>query len=362
MPEFPPNNKAKYVGPQKPPEVFSFSGEPKGTFDSTHVTGSATEHGISGEKAVDHGTRVRNIVELVGEPVITTDSIRYILDGLRRMEPGVPATDEDLRRFRDHIRENTARLNEKLKEQDGGDDIDVDFGSITEKSPDLSDAAKKQLIPLISLGIPDHFMTFKRRDCTWDVLSRSTRRFTEIFPPIYDNVRITSRRIDSTQKTEQVRELKFVLKHQLSSEITLESLGITSTAGIDSEATHQEIENIVVSSSWTMIIWTVTLDIRIRARRRFDVTERWGWKGEDCPLQSYVPKEETYSLFGNMRTFGYRHTFRDWELRHSVQHADVSDEEITRRAKRDFMEKLHETQGRWMPELPFPDGVQPDFP
>lgn len=361
MPEFPIKSET-YSGPQKPPEVYAFSGERKGTFDPTHVTGSAAEYGIATEKAIDHGERVRNIVELVGEPIITTDSIRYILDGLRRIEPGAAVTDEELRSFRDHIRENAARLREKLQEQNGGIQVDMDFGTLTDAGDELSDKGKNELPPMMVLGLPDHFLSYRRKDCEWDVLSRSTRRFTEVFPPIYEDVRITSRRIDSTQKTEQVRELKFVLKHNLSSDITLKSLGLSSSLDIDSEETHKEIENLVVSSTWTLIIWTVSLDILIRARRRFDVTVKYGWKGKDCPLQSYIPTQESYSLFGDMRTFRYHHTYSHWELRHSFELANVADDIVEKRAKKDFMDKLNETQGRWMPELPFPDGVEPDIP
>ncbi len=406
-------------------EVFAFDGRGKGSFDETHIVGSEIVRGTPAPEAVDRARRVRNIVELVGEPEVSTDSIRFILDGLRGVRPGDRLSDRELRQFRDHIREEAGRLKRlhrarpvdhalgerKLApvppvkgraggeaeaggeagvggeagaggeagvggEAGAGDKAGAGTGGAEGAAAKPRDGAFDPPPQFWLEGQQVRWKPYRALDCTWALLRRDSRHLIEILEIDLDRKEenLQSFRISHEESSKIVEELTRIIKHNLSSAITAESLGLTSTASIESEATARELAEIATRRQWVLIVTHVRVEVTLRLRRRIDIVETWGWRGADCPLRSYVPDRHAYSLHGPARSYSLVHTAEYHLLRQDLDHAEVSHAYWWERTEEDFMRRFRASFSPparpggppgappWMPELPWPPDTPPDVP
>lgn len=355
--------------------VFSFAGTQKGTFDETHVVGSEVTRGTPSELAVDRARRVRNIIELVGEPKVSTDSIRYILDGLRDVEKGDKLSTKQLRDFREHITEEASRI----KSIHFSPKVDHELGKID--LPRFTDADiiadGEDNDPFLYLANWQQvWQQRKQIDCYWDLIRRSSRHFIEILSIDFkrEQENLASTKLTETHKTQLVEEIKRIIKHKLSSSITLERLGLSSSVSLDSEATKQKLTELVTTRHFVLIQTFVRLKVNIKMRRRIDFIETWGWKGDDCPLQSYVPEKKAFTLYGKTRTYQMVHEDEYFILRQDLEHANkVTEEYWWNRTEEDFMKRFSRSFSKptsggagfgmppWMPELPWPKDTPPNI-
>ena len=98
--------------------VSSGTLSPKGEFDKNHITGTETMRGADPGMAKWRGDIVADVVRRAEVDTVTTDSIRYILDGIRDYGPNdrIPAHDIDL--FVEYTRSSAIEVEQKLKIRD----------------------------------------------------------------------------------------------------------------------------------------------------------------------------------------------------------------------------------------------------
>lgn len=94
-------------GPVTGPEVINTAGEDLGSFNREAAIGAEIARGAPPEENVHCGLVLRNVVVSSGELAVSTDAIRYIMEGTRHLTIGEQPSAEDLRRFREYLKRPT---------------------------------------------------------------------------------------------------------------------------------------------------------------------------------------------------------------------------------------------------------------
>lgn len=113
-----------------PVGVFDSENQSKAAFDAAHVAGSEAMRGATSELATYRAALVREVVEASGLKRVSTDGLRYILDGVREYRPPPRASlaVADIRQFRNYLLDEDARLRKALDPVDGvGEGARVDL-------------------------------------------------------------------------------------------------------------------------------------------------------------------------------------------------------------------------------------------
>jgi len=361
MPEWEYDNEDGSAERDFAPRVYALNGEDKGRVDETHLAGSGLEYGMDKDKARAHARHIRTIVELVGEPVVTTDAIRYIRDGLRKTEPGDALSNNELRDYRNYVRESAARFAAMQDERDEPPRPVREMGDLTREVDEETARKGEEIFEYIINYDPRLFFPIKHRDCTYDLLERKTKKFVEI-QPVFERVRKATKLLSKTDTAQFTRELKNILKHSAKSDLIIDSLGLSSSINVDTEQGYKQLEERIASITSQVIMWTVTLTVRLEAKRRFEVTEKWGWMGTECPIKSYTSDINTYTLEGDTVVYRLTYRYHDLSVGYDLEAAKAElENRIDDFAKQEFLRDLRKAGLRWMPELPFPDGYEPDF-
>jgi hypothetical protein len=326
-------------------KVVSFSGEDRGTFDATHIVGSEVIRGVGTEVAIDRGFRARDIVELASAGMVSTDSIRYVLDGLREVKPGEYLKEDDLRLFKEHVR-NAARgpAAKAVRQESGAGRREVDLGS-NPKAPPREGG-------VVLVGPPPDMTTRTRTTCVFQVVSRQTTHqpFIRVSPLQFAH---SSEGFTTQQVDRIVEELKTVLEEKLSNEITFNEFG--ASASLTGTALEQFLREYVRTHTFVIFHYTVIVTGTITMSVHSTVQETWAWEGSGCPPNVEPPEILTYTLVGPEVTYEFAQTFEAWEKK--AQESMLGGEDWAASQARKHVVGLI-NRGAWIDQFP----VSPNLP
>jgi len=326
-------------------KVVSFSGDDRGTFDATHIVGSEVIRGVGTEVAIDRGFRTRDIVELASPGVVSTDSIRYVLDGLREVKPGEYLKEEDLRLFKEHVL-NAGRgpAAKALRQAAGAGHREVDLGA-NQKAPPHKDG-------VVLVGSLPDMTTRTRTNCVFKVVARQTTHQPHIrISPL--QFRHSSEMFTTQQVDRIVEELKIVLEEKLSNEITFNEFG--ASASLTGTALEQFLREYVRNKTFVIVRYTVIVTGTITISVRSTVQETWAWDGDGCPPDTGAPEIFTYTLDGPELTYDFAHTYETWEKK--AQESMLGGEPWAESQARKHVVGLI-NRAAWIDQFP----VSPDLP
>ncbi len=95
--------------------VISSKGRNLGPLDKKNITGSEVERGAEGAVSAYRARYARDIILLADPPVVTTDAIRYVIDGLREVPVGGFVDETEIEGMREYVTAAGDAAVEKLK-------------------------------------------------------------------------------------------------------------------------------------------------------------------------------------------------------------------------------------------------------
>lgn len=324
-------------------KVYSYAGEDRGIFDATHIVGSEVIRGTGSETAIDRAFRARNIVELASEGAVSTDSIRYVLDGLRDVKPGDHLSEDEIRQFKHHVKsmaQKPARRAGPLREPDEEPSTKLDLKD-TEGEPRHEDG-------VVLIGNQPDMRTTTGKNCHYVITSRHTvhQPYIEVSPLTIKDT--TSEMFLSTQTDRIVEELKVVLEQKLSNEITYNEFG--ASASLTGTALEQFLRDYVQTHTFVLAHYTTRVSGTIKITVHSKVSNTWAWDGPDCGSSVSPPEVVTYVLKGETLTYEFDYFYETWEKK--AQKSWLSGEKWAEKSAQQHVIDLI-NKGAWMPtDLP----------
>jgi hypothetical protein len=330
-------------------KVLSFAGEDRGVFDATHIAGSEVIRGVGSETAIDRAFRARNIVELASPGIVSTDSIRYVLDGLRDVKPGDHLSDEEIRLFKEHIQKSEKpAIRRKRGDRVGEEEHrEIDLGE--------ADGAPAREGGIILVGSQPDMRTRTRRNCHYRIVSRHTvhQPYIRVSPLDFEKTPPVSQLYRSEETDRFVQNLKVVLEQKLSNEVTYANFG--ASASLTGTALEEFLRQYAQTVSTVVEHYTVTAYGSITVTVHSTVSNTWAWDGDDCPSDIGPPEVVRYVLVGPPLTYTFRYVFETWEMKGRI--SELAGEEWAKSKTRQHIMSLINT-GAWLPmDLPLSDDL-----